>query len=287
MLPEQKNPLASYMRRPKIFLRLPSGGEFWPPGSLDMPENGELPVYGLTVKDELLIRTPDALFNGRTTVDVIKSCIPNILDPWQIPSVDLDAILIAIKIASYGEKMTIDVKIPSSEESEPFEIDLRPILDNIIQNTTWEREVKINNDVTVYIEPVNYKVMTDYNLISFDSSRILKTLIDTPDMPEEQKVDLTALAMSKMADGTMMQMLYGIKRIDTTEGNTTNPKHIKEFLENCDKEFFSIVADAFRKLNDNNNERIVTVQTPPQYVEKGSPPTIDVPIQFDYSNFFA
>ncbi len=283
---QRKNPLSSFMRRPKLFLRLPSKGMFWPEGSLEMPENGELPVYGLTVKDELMIRTPDALFNGRTTVDVIKSCIPNIIDPWKCPSLDLDAILIAIRIATYGEKMTMDVTIPGTTEKEPFEVDLRPLLDQIVENTYWEEEVKINNDMTIFIEPVNYKVLTDYSLLSFDSNRVLQTILQSEDMTEEQRVELAATAMARLADATLMQMLNGIKRINSSEGNTTDPQDIKEFLENCDKEFFEVVATAFRTLNDRNNKRFMTIQTPPQYVEKGAPAQMEVPFEFDYSNFF-
>jgi hypothetical protein len=282
----RKNPLSSFMRRPKLFLKLPSQGRFWPEGSLEMPDNGEFPVYGLTVKDELLIRTPDALFNGRTTVDVIKSCVPNILDPWKCPSLDLDAILIAIRIATYGEKMTMDVSIPGTNEKEPFEIDLRPLLDQIVENTFWEEEVKVNNDMTIYIEPVTYKVLTDYSLLSFDSNRVLQAIIQNEDLSEEQRIDMAANAMGRLADATLMQMLNGSKRINTTEGNTTDPLQIKEFLENCDKEFFDAVAKAFRDLNDRNNKRFMTIQTPQQYVAQGSPTQMEIPFEFDYSNFF-
>ena len=283
----QKNPLTAYMRKPKMYLKLPSNGEFWPEGALDMPVNGELPVYGLTVKDELLIRTPDALFNGRATVDVIKSCVPNIIDPWSIPSIDLDAILIAIRISSYGEKMSLDVTIPGTTEKEPFEIDLRPILDQITENTTWEPEVKINNDITVYIQPVNYKVMTDYNILSFDSSRIFRTMVDNEEMSDEQRVELATVAMAKMADATLMQVTHGITQVNTTNGNTADPTYIAEFLQNIEKELFNSLAEAFRERNNKNNQRSVTVGTPPQYVAQGAPATITVPFEFDYANFFA
>lgn len=283
---KQRNPLTAYMRRPKVFLKLPSGGKFWSEGSLDMPENGELPVYGLTAKDELLIRTPDALFNGRTTVDVIRSCVPNIKNAWMMPSIDVDAVLIAIRIASYGEKMEMNVTIPGTQETEPFEIDLRPMLDQIAENTIWDDRVVINEDLTVYIEPVNYKTMTDYSIMSFDSNRLLSTLVQQQDLTEEQRVDLAANAMARIADATLMQMVHGIKRIDSRDGSTDDPEHIKEFLENIEKDIFTKISDAFKKLNDHNNDRSVTLQVPPNYVEQGSPETITVPFQFDYSNFF-
>jgi hypothetical protein len=79
---QKKNPLSSFYRQPKIYVKLPSKGEFYPPGSLDVSANGEYPVYAMTAKDELLFKTPDALLSGQSTVELIKSCIPAITNPW-------------------------------------------------------------------------------------------------------------------------------------------------------------------------------------------------------------
>ena len=70
------NPLSGYYRQPKIYIRLPSGGEYYPEGALDVSENGDYPVFAMTAKDELMLKTPDALLSGESTVEVIKSCVP-------------------------------------------------------------------------------------------------------------------------------------------------------------------------------------------------------------------
>ena len=93
------NPLASIMRQPKIYISLPSKGQYWPPDSLKVSDNQEYPVYSMTAKDELLLKTPDALLNGQAVVDVLESCVPNIVNAWDCPQIDLDALLIAIRIA--------------------------------------------------------------------------------------------------------------------------------------------------------------------------------------------
>jgi hypothetical protein len=36
---QKKNPLTSFYRQPKIYVKLPSKGEFYPPGSLDVSAN--------------------------------------------------------------------------------------------------------------------------------------------------------------------------------------------------------------------------------------------------------
>ena len=66
------NPLQQYFRQPAIYLRLPSNGEFYPPGSIDMPVNKEIPIFPMTAIDEITYRTPDALFNGTAVVNVIQ-----------------------------------------------------------------------------------------------------------------------------------------------------------------------------------------------------------------------
>ena len=99
------NPLAKHFRQPQLYLKLPSQGKWYPQGSIDMPVTGELPVYPMTAKDELILQTPDALLNGQSTVEVIQSCVPSIKDAWKMPSIDLDAVLIAIRQATYGPGM--------------------------------------------------------------------------------------------------------------------------------------------------------------------------------------
>ena len=93
---QNPNPLQAWFRRAAIYMRLPSQGQYWPEGSLDMPTNGEFPVLPMTALDEITYRTPDALFNGQAVVDVVQSCLPNIRDAWLMPSTDLISVLISI-----------------------------------------------------------------------------------------------------------------------------------------------------------------------------------------------
>jgi hypothetical protein len=74
------NPLKQYFRRPAIYLRLPSGGTGYPPGVVDLPESGELPIYPMTAIDEITSKTPDALFSGTAIVELIKRhCKQNLI----------------------------------------------------------------------------------------------------------------------------------------------------------------------------------------------------------------
>ena len=126
---QEANPLHKFFRQPKVYTTLPSKGQYYPAGALEMPETNELPVFAMTAKDELTMKTPDALMNGQATVDLVKSCVPNIIDPWKMPSIDLDTILIAIRIATFGPELSVTQVIPGLNEERSFSVDLRYTLE--------------------------------------------------------------------------------------------------------------------------------------------------------------
>ena len=125
------NPLTQYFRQPAIYVKLPSNGQHYPEAALKMPANNELPVYPMTAIDEITYRTPDALFNGNAVVNVIKSCIPSIQDPWAIPAMDVDTILVAIRIASYGHTMEISTSCPHCQHEADYGLDLRTVMERM------------------------------------------------------------------------------------------------------------------------------------------------------------
>ena len=138
----QNNPLKQYFRRPAIYLKLPSGGKMYAPGVVSIPESGELAVYPMTAIDEISSKTPDALYNGTAMADIIKSCIPDIKDPWSINSIDLDAVLIAIKSAAGGDDMSIGSQCPSCTEISDYAVNLVGILSQL-KSADYEKELTI------------------------------------------------------------------------------------------------------------------------------------------------
>ena len=125
------NPLKQYFRRPALFISLPSKGKYYPPGSLENTDSCELPVFPMTAIDEITAKTPDALFNGSAVVDIIKSCIPNIKDPWSIPVMDLDPLLISIRAATNSNEMDVNSICPSCNEEGKYSVNLIGLLNNL------------------------------------------------------------------------------------------------------------------------------------------------------------
>ena len=180
------NPLQQYFRRPAIYLKLPSVGVGYEEGSIDLPANGEVPVYPMTTIDEITSRTPDALFNGTAVVDIIKSCVPNIIDPWSIPIVDLDPILIAIRAASNGDKMEIETTCPSCDEGAKYDVNLTGVLASFKPSDF--SKLLVIDELSIKFKPLKYSEINDSNLLQFEVQRLMSSLQAITD--EEEKSNL-------------------------------------------------------------------------------------------------
>ena len=281
----QNNPLASFMRQPKIYIRLPSNGEFWPPGSLIPSENGEYPVYSMTAKDELQLKIPDAVMNGQAVVDVIQNCIPNIKNAWMIPSIDIDAVLIALRLATYGEMMKTPIEL-GEEESFEYQVDLRIVLDNLLNDITWDPVVKINSDLTVFVRPLTYKQISDMALKTFQTQKIMQ-IIGDKSISDDDKTKAYKETFDKLTEITIGMVESSIYQIDSSQGSTDNPLYIKEFVNNVDKDIITKIQKHLDELKLQNEIKPIRITTPDYIKEKGYPhDTIEIPLVFDPSTFF-
>jgi hypothetical protein len=241
------NPLSQYFRQPSIYIKLPSQGVNYPQGTLDMPANGELPVYPMTAIDEITYRTPDALFNGQATVNVIQSCLPNIKDAWAIPSIDLDTILIAIRIASYGHDMEFGTTCPKCQDTTERSIDLRTMLDAL---RAPDYTARINHsDLEIYFRPLNYKNLNDNSQLQFEQQKLLQVIPDST-ISEADKMTALTKAFKQLTEITIRSLAISITVIKTPQAMVSEPEFIEEFLKNCDRDLFNQIRDHVLKLRE-------------------------------------
>ena len=284
-MPTPTNPLSMFMRQPKIYIKLPSQGNYWPTGSLLLSETGEYPVYSMTAKDELMLKVPDALMNGQAVVDVIQNCIPNIKNAWHAPSIDMDLLLIAIRLATYGEMMETPLKFGDDLELN-YQVDLRIVMDALLNQINWDPNVPINDNLTVFVKPLNYKHMTTAAIQTFQTQKVMQVVNDD-NIDEDTKVKLFRESFSKLSESTIGVIHHSISRIDTINGSTDNPIHIKEFIDNVDKDIFNLIQSHLEKMKDINTIKPMIVAVTDEMREKGiTGDTIEVPLTFDPSTFF-
>lgn len=283
--PSINNPLKNFMRQPKLYIKLPTNGEFWPAGSISIPENQEFPVYSMTARDELLFKTPDALLNGQAIVDVVQSCLPNIKNAWDCPTLDLDVILIAIRLATYGEKMTVSHTVPVIKEEVEYELDLTRLLDQQ-SGAVWTDQVVVNPELIVYVKPLTYRHLTKTNIKSFETNRILN-MVNDDSIPDEEKIKIFQSSFSNLTQLTVDLLAESIYKIDAGDVSVTESKFILEFIANADSDVFNKVQKHLTDLKEQNSLKPLQFATTPEQQAEGAPAEYSIPINFNNSDFFA
>ena len=235
----QNNPLKQYFRRPAIYLKLPSGGKMYAPGIVNIPESGELAVYPMTAIDEISSKTPDALYNGTAMADIIKSCIPDIKDPWSINSIDLDAVLIAIKSAAGGDDMSISSECPSCKEIAEYGVNLVGILSQL-KSADYEKELTIN-ELSIKFRPLSYKEMNEAGTSQMEAQRIFMML--EKEENESVRAEKTQEALRFITEVTMRILSNTVTHIRTPSAFVEEKEYILDFLKNCDRETYLAIRD--------------------------------------------
>jgi bacterioferritin-associated ferredoxin len=251
------NPLKQYFRRPAVYLSLPSGGAGYDESIIDMPENQEIPIYPMTAIDEITTRTPDALFNGTAVIELIKSCVPNIKDPWSISNIDMDAILVAIKSAS-SETGNMDVSstCPKCDTNATFSISLASILGSI-SSPDYETELEYS-DLIFKLKPISYREINRASMDQFEFQKIVAQVDTIED--DDLRNKTVKEALEKITNITMNLLSHSIAYIKTPTSTVEDREFIVEFLRNCDKKIYTAIRDHSGKLREEAEIKPMSVQ---------------------------
>ena len=277
MAENSNNPLQKYFRQPAIYVKLPSGGKGYPIDTLDMPANEELPIYPMTALDEILSRTPDALYNGAATTEIFKSCVPNIKEPWHIMQPDVDLLLVAIRIASYGHEMEMSSSCPKCKENHDFSLDLRTVLDSI-KPSDYSAPTTIA-DMSIYFRPLSYKQLNENAIRQFQEQKALAAS-ENPDMADDDKSTLLQKSLTNIMNLTIDSLVSSISVIQIDGESVSDSVQINEFLINCERKIFNQIRDHVISLREKSEIEPLKLTCPEckhEYVQA---------FTLDQSNFF-
>jgi hypothetical protein len=281
---ENANPLNKYFRQASIYVKLPSGTDY-PTDVVTKSETGEIGIMPMTAKDEIRFKTPDALMNGQGVVDVIESCVPDIKDAWQIKSYDLDTILVAIRIATYGETMEINFNVPGANESVAHTVNLPAILDQI-QKTTVDTAFTLKDGLKITVQPLTYRDMTSTSLQTFQQQKMYSAIQDS-ELPDEDKATRFNDAFKKLTDLNASILLKNMASITMTDGTViTDAAHIKEFVDNANATVIKEIETKLMVLRTQGAVKPLKLKASEEQIKKGAPASYEVPVTFDTSNFF-
>lgn len=243
------NPLNKYFRVPKAYVKLPSQGRFYPPNFVETAANGEVAVYPLSVVDQILLKTPDAVLNGEALLKVVKNCVPGVADPKRLVEPDINSILLAIRIASTGATSEFGAVCPSCKTDHKFDINLSHILEQQ-ESIVEDPIIDFNGDLKIYLRPYDFEQRNLQMLNELEESQLLRTL-NSQELDEQTRAARMSQHVDNMTTRTFDVVSLSIQMIEisSTREQITDRGFISEFLKGITKPQADSIIEAIRALN--------------------------------------
>lgn len=240
------NPLAEYFRLPGLSVPLPTRGRFLPKNAFNPSLNGDVPVYPMKAADEMLLRSPDALMSGDAIENLLLSCVPAIKTPRLISTPDLDVLLLAIRAATYGENMEVEIDCPKCEAENAFNCHLPQIIGKMTF-IDEDSEVRLSDDVVVKVRPYNLITATKVASEGFNFARQIQIAQEAEDADTFQKTRNDVYA--KMSDLNTEAIAASILSVTIPGQTVTEFEYILEFLKNTNQAWVKKVEKKLEELN--------------------------------------
>jgi len=196
---------------------------------------------------------------------------------------DIDACLIAIRMATYGTRMTVTINVPNTQIQKDYDLDLQVTLNRLL-NAKYHDTVVFEN-FEIKTKPLNYKEFTAVALKSFEEQR-LQAVLTNRGLTEEQKLTEFQKSFSKLTDLNIGMIVDTITSIRVDGNVVTDKIMIKEFIDNTSKEFYGAILDHLERQREEFTLPPVVLTATEEEKTAGAPDTYQVPITFDTANFF-
>jgi len=228
---ETENPLLTNLKLPGRTFQLPSRGFFYHNGELAPNiHEGEIHIHPMSALDEINLKNPDQLFSGEAVNIVFKQCVKGIEKPQQLLSKDVDAIMMFLRVVTYGPSYEFSAKHTcEGAKDHAYVADVDQMIGSMamIDPTTVDQmyTAKMPNGQVVRLLPNRYQ-------------QVLELI-----RANENKKEITAADQQK----NLLMMLMGV--IQSVDGETDQAK-ILDWIKRVPSPFVNRIAEKVEKIND-------------------------------------
>jgi hypothetical protein len=218
----------------------------------------------MTAKDEMLLKIPDTLFNGTAIYQLIESVVPDIKNPYDLKMPDLDAILTATRIATYGKELNVSAICPHCNTEGFYSVDLTSLLARI--KPISEDDELIIGELTVKLQPNSVASITAKSM-SISKSIAIRSQLGDEETEENQKMFKDAINIVTAAE--MAVIADSIMYVELPDGNrVTEKQHIIDWLSDTNSSAFKNIRELAQILNQSGIPQTYTFKCGNEECEK-------------------
>ena len=241
------NPLSQFYTQTGMYFGLPSNGRFYDT-ELTLSVDGELEVFPMNAIDELQFQNPDGLLNNESLIKVIERTCPGIPNANEIPKPDLDMILLAMRIITYGKNMDIETICSECKNKATYVMDLTKITASA-KKIPMDNDIKLG-DLTIYIKPYSLSSqnrLNEFMLIIQRTARQMQTA-EFNEGSDNEMMDQMRKKMGHSVRDSALE-LFNIattsieKIILPNEDEVTDREFITEWLNNIKAPDYRIIRE--------------------------------------------
>lgn len=282
------NPLQNFFRKPKLSVLLPSRGRWYPKNTLTKPT---VDIYPMTAADDLRFKTNEVLLNASAVSELIQSCVPDIADPEQMPVLDLDVILLAIRQASYSSTIKASVNVPNTALTLTLDLDIQNLIENFANAAElWDEKLILINEqderLTVILRPVTLKSMFSATRSLIRQQQATAEITMSSRQADEKIAELDD-QMKSLSSVSINMVADSISEILTQDGfSIKNAGEIRQFLNQLDLAYFRAIQKHIEDQKVLISFKPIQITSTAEQIAAGAPETWTANIQFNINNFF-
>lgn len=243
------DPLLNYYRTKEVYVLLPTQGR-WYKNKPNLTQDGEIGIYPMSVRDEIMLKIPDTLYNGEALFEVIQSVAPDIVDPYEIAIPDVEVILLAAKASQHGGELNISGRCPHCNTSTTYGIEITKILQKVKVLPDNPVTLQLSNGLIVEYKPNTLASINAGTIKTTESIKLAQAITDNTD-PEQAK-EIFKESLEKTTAATIVVLADSIASITTPDGDVvTDIQSISNWLANCDALTTSLLKKHSTTLNEN------------------------------------
>lgn len=241
--------LQKFYRTPKLFVPLASGNSYYDASVIEYTSEGEIGILPMTVHDEMALKNPDALLNGEAISNVLRNCVPTLKEPKLLLSIDIEALITAIRIASFGETTDVTFACPECKKDTEVSLNLKAAFHQM-KMLPATNVVHLPSGLSAFLKPSDYEGDIISFKISMESKRLIAE-IAKEDESSPDRADLVKQLYKNVASHTIDLLVRSITRLvcDKEGIDVTDKKEIADFLSNTSSSDIKLISNAVKEIN--------------------------------------